>query len=1150
MKINSTNKLQYSLTYIFVLKFLLMSITTNAQISVVRITNGQPLNGNYYLGDKVNTGNSWFFNFEIGQNNWNSSQVGLGQNTDGVTGWNYADAIYYENGTGNNRRVRRNIAEFQFSNTGRWYIVGRARASETGAYTYADETDWTTNQTFSITHTSYWDVSSLGTPFAQIATSSTTSNVINLSWEKWEGRNVMIVRNTTNTFTSPSQGIAYTVGTSIGTGTVVYNGGATSFDDTNTSPGTQYFYAFYSENYSYYSGGVTSHVTTNGGWLGNNNSEWTNPTNWTNNTVPTSNIDVVVLASVSYPLTLNANAHAKSITINNSASLHLNTFKLTLSGNLTNNGTFDTGSGTVEFNSSATIGGSNAVNFNHLIINPSAVITLNTVPTVNGTFELKGGNIDRPLNYGPASTLKYSISYDRYYEWSEISGAGYPHNVEIAVGTLNLRNGNNNLKQISGDLTIASGATLDMAGITDGSDGNTQSTGLRILGNLNNNGNIIFSNANKKIECNNFINAGTTTLSDAFAGDLRVMGDFNNIGTFNCNTRAVFFEGAGTQNIYSTNTLRLDIWIINKSAGSVVMHTDVICEGGTGINIFELHPYNTLELNGNSFTLGKNNFYSTFFNGSVGNYGKIKGGGNSKIIIKGNGSTTSYLSFDQSNPGVSNSLHTFEIDRQSSGEVRLADNIFISNLLDIINGNLNGQNSNIELLPSATGRLSSTNTSAALTVNNLILGKSSTANAQFYRNGRPLTVGNKVKVKVSFDQTGKWHFIAFPFAISAVEKSDGTAAVLGTDYTLGQYNATKRAQRISGWESSTDNPMTALKGYIINRRNTGPDNKDLYFVTNEKGAHAAFAASNNLALSYTTHTGGLNVNFGWNFVAHPLVANGQSTLTEGEFHYGYDGTSDQYSVGFGASCERQSFDAYFIKTAAPGNLTVNLSAPQGAPRRTTVDGGSYQMALHHNNMQYQSHIRMHEAATFAYDELYDAPYSTPWNATTARFYSFAGNETMALNTVSGEGEILLGARFPSKGSYKISWAGNMPGYIAQLVDMSSGEITDMRYNNDYSFEANAGDINNRFKVVLSSDVSTNNKIYINNLLYVNARSNTLYIEGTVQGDRIKLYDSTGREIHQQTATNNAIAIGNLPKGIYIINIEQNEGIWRQKVVMQ
>lgn len=257
----------------------------------------------------------------------------------------------------------------------------------------------------------------------------------------------MIVRNTTNSFTAPTQGTAYSAGQTIGAGTVVYNGSATDFEDTNTNPGTQYFYALYSENFSYYSDAVTAQATTNGGWLGANNSDWTNTSNWTNNTVPTSDIDVVVQASASNPLILNANANAKSITINNGASLQLNAYKLTLSGNITNNGTFDTASGTVELSTSGTIGGSNSITFNNLTINPSAVIILNTVPTVNGTFEIKGGNIDRPLHYGSASTLKYSITYNRFHEWSDTIGAGYPHNVEIAVGTLNLRNANDDLKK-------------------------------------------------------------------------------------------------------------------------------------------------------------------------------------------------------------------------------------------------------------------------------------------------------------------------------------------------------------------------------------------------------------------------------------------------------------------------------------------------------------------------------------------------------------------------------------------------------------------------------------------------------------------------------------------------------------------------------
>ncbi len=940
-------------------------------------------------------------------------------------------------------------------------------------------------------------------------TVSVSGTTATLGWTKNAAANdVMIVRYAKGaSVTAPTQGTTYIAGNSIGSGTVVYHGNETSTTNAITA-GNEYDYYFYSENESYYSTGEVKATISKLFYRSTSDVNFTLATNW-----ETSETE--------------GGTYTAASAAPNAASLA----KLTISAG-------------------------------HKLTVTSAITTPASANfIVNGTLEIQsGGSVSTAPTYGNASTLIYNTGgiSNRAVEWSAnaTSGAGYPANIEVN-GTTVLRVGasKNEKYYASGALTIASGATFDSRigtpAVTLGD------VAITFIGNITNNGTIQWgSGGNMAIKCASLINNGTVNLfADAVGADLHLTGNLTNNATLNYNGRAIIFVGNGnTQTIGGTSAdpFEIPFIILNNPNGTLELNKSIVAKGyssrGDGPWAIDIQN-GTLDLNGHSITVGEAD--------KIGNIrtatdGKIKGNVGSNITIYGmkNGTAYGTLSIDNSNPGSSNVFNSFVYERTGEdNNFVITGNMTIGNLLDIKHGSVQASN-NVNLLAGATGRLSSTNTSAALTVNNLILGKSSTANAQFYRNDRTLTVGNKVKVKVSFDQTGKWHFIAFPFAISAVEKSDGTAAVLGTDYTLGQYNATKRAQRISGWESSTDNQMTALKGYIINRRNTGPDNKDLYFVTNEKGAHAAFAASNNLALSYTTHTGGLNVNFGWNFVAHPLVANGSSTLAAGEFHYAYDGTSDQYSVGFGASGERRSFDAYFIKTAAPGDLTVNLSASQGAPRRTTVDGGSYQMALHHNNMQYQSHIRMHEAATFAYDELYDAPFSTPWNATTARFYSFAGNETMALNTVNGEGEIQLGARFPNKAKYKISWTGNMPGYIAQLVDMSSGEITDMRYNNDYSFEANAGDINNRFKVVLSSDVSTNNKIYINNLLYVNARSNTLYIEGTQQGNRIKLYDSTGREIHQQTATNNAIAIGNLPKGIYIINIEQNEGIWRRKVVMQ
>jgi len=106
-------------------------------------------------------------------------------------------------------------------------------------------------------------VSALSDPTTPSATQSSITQ-INLSWSKWNSKNVMIVRRLTSAAASdaPTQGTAYSVGSTLGTGTVVYNGSGTSFNDTGLTPGTSYTYTFYSENYSYYSAGVSTTAST------------------------------------------------------------------------------------------------------------------------------------------------------------------------------------------------------------------------------------------------------------------------------------------------------------------------------------------------------------------------------------------------------------------------------------------------------------------------------------------------------------------------------------------------------------------------------------------------------------------------------------------------------------------------------------------------------------------------------------------------------------------------------------------------------------------------------------------------------------------------------------------------------------------------
>jgi autotransporter-associated beta strand protein len=103
-----------------------------------------------------------------------------------------------------------------------------------------------------------YTVSALGNPTSPSGSADAThaATRIDLSWSKWSGRDVMVVRSTSSTFTAPTQGSTYNSGNTIGSGTVIYRGGDTSLEDSGLLPGVTYYYRFYSENYSYYSDGT------------------------------------------------------------------------------------------------------------------------------------------------------------------------------------------------------------------------------------------------------------------------------------------------------------------------------------------------------------------------------------------------------------------------------------------------------------------------------------------------------------------------------------------------------------------------------------------------------------------------------------------------------------------------------------------------------------------------------------------------------------------------------------------------------------------------------------------------------------------------------------------------------------------------------
>jgi endonuclease/exonuclease/phosphatase family metal-dependent hydrolase len=212
----------------------------------------------YTLGDMLT--NVFEFAINVDTTGW-TVDYGVGKTTDGSSWtWRSAAWSYYSDPN----RVWKSVgSEQRFDSTGSWYYAGRLT---TGSCTYYADVDWEATTGGGLSAGSYFTVNAINNPSSQAAITNTADPVteIDLSWAKnAQGHNVMIVRKlSTDSWTEPTQGTAYSASDSLGDGTVIYNSSGTAFTDTSLTGGVTYDYKFYSENWSYYSSGLTAQETT------------------------------------------------------------------------------------------------------------------------------------------------------------------------------------------------------------------------------------------------------------------------------------------------------------------------------------------------------------------------------------------------------------------------------------------------------------------------------------------------------------------------------------------------------------------------------------------------------------------------------------------------------------------------------------------------------------------------------------------------------------------------------------------------------------------------------------------------------------------------------------------------------------------------
>jgi len=359
--------------------------------------------------------------------------------------------------------------------------------------------------------------------------------------------------------------------------------------------------------------------------------DWNNTTTWASGAVPGVNAQVCINDPVT--ITTIDPLDVESIVINAGGSLSISSARaltFTSAGILTNNSgvSADLIDGTVVFGGDAEINGTNPISFQNVVINDATMLT--TAPTIKGNLQINlGAYVTASPLYASTSTLIYNSAgpYLIGNEWtgnSTTAGTGNPQNISIQNGT-----------------------TVNM------------------------------TNANRGLAGNMLIASGTLELNPV-SGDLFVGGNWtrNPIATFTDNSRAVFFNGSGTQTIaiLGAGTESFSYLRNNKSAGMLQLSnspaTNVSVTGSAG-TVFGMLNTAGLDLNGQTFSL----------NGTGGNF-EVSGGINT--ITGASGSIFNVTNGVKTITNASGGSLNFDIDIV----VLLNDGVNFGTALSTIDGTL------------------------------------------------------------------------------------------------------------------------------------------------------------------------------------------------------------------------------------------------------------------------------------------------------------------------------------------------------------------------------------------------------------------------------------------------------------------------------
>lgn len=377
-------------------------------------------------------------------------------------------------------------------------------------------------------------------------------------------------------------------------------------------------------------------------------------------------------------------------------------------------------------------------------------------------------------------------------------------------------------------------------------------------------------------------------------------------------------------------------------------------------------------------------------------------------------------------------------------------------------------------------------------------------------------------------QTNRWNFISFPFdvSVSDIEYPEGTL------WVIRKYSGADRAALTGNtWQNLTNGTvLQAGEGYILHCANESTSTVEFIFHAVNNAKKNGIFAYQDVVKPLATYASEHAHNRSWNLVGNPYPAyfdthsiehNGVITVYNGNNYYNggnytaYSLLDDDYVLrpneAFFVQCPVDATSMTFKAEGRSHEYNVNGSSTSTrTPRKAAPANSSrkvYNFTLSSTDFSDRARLVINPDAKMDYEISCDASKFMSDDASVPQLYVLDNGIRYAIDERPlGDGIITLGARFGQTGDYTIALKNNPAEDMSILLIDNE---TDREVNiaeESYTFTAQAGTFENRFTLVIGSDVTGVNEI-------VNSESS----------NSKSLYDLQGRRTNSQSQ-----------KGIYII----------------